>query len=202
MFWGGFAWKNLKSLSVPAENLEQNCIQLHGILQIKLDTHWTPRKTLVLGRQPFQHIPSSWNHRVGCHDMSKVTSENLKILFNPWIVSIFLIIKVTSENLKIYFNRWIFNYFVKIMKVTSEHLNILFNPWIVSSSLKSLKSPVKTWKCVSIAEFSIILWKSLKSPVNTWKYFSILSPYFFEITKVTSEHLKILFNPLKSPVKT
>ena len=161
MFWGGFAWKNVKSLPVPAENLEQNCIQLHGILQIKLDTHWTPRKTLVLGRQPFQHI-----------------------------------------NLKIGFNRWIFNYFVKIIKVTSEHLNILFNPWIVSSSLKSLKSPVKTWKCVSIAEFSIILWKSLKSPVNNWKYFSILSPYFFEITKVTSEHLKILFNPLKSPVKT
>ena len=109
---------------------EQNCIQLHGILQIKLDTHWTPRKTLVLGRQPFQHIPSSWNHRVGCHDMSKINSENLKILFNPWIVSIFLISKVTSENLKIGFNRWIFNYFVTIIKVTGEHLNILFNPWI------------------------------------------------------------------------
>ena len=116
-----------------------------------------------------------------------------------WIL---FINKVTSENLKIGFNRWIFNYFVKIIKVTSEHLNILFNPWIVSSSLKSLKSPVKTWKCVSTAEFSIILWKSLKSPVNTWTYFSILSPYFFEITKVTREHLKILFNPLKSPVKT
>ena len=117
LFWGGFAWKNLKSLSVPAEGLEQNCIQLHGILQIKLDTHWTPRKTLVLGRQPFQHI-----------------------------------------NLKIGFNRWIFNYFVKIIKVTSEHLNILFNPWIVSSSLKSLKSPVKTWKYCSILKLWIVLW--------------------------------------------
>ena len=115
------------------------------------------KKNTSTCRQPFQHIPSSWNHRVGCHDMSTITSENLKILFNPWIVS---------------------------------------------SSLKSLKSPVKAWKCVSIAEFSIILWKSLKSPMNTWKCFSILSPYFFEITKVTSEHLKILFNPLKSPVKT
>ena len=89
LFWGGFTWKKLKSLSVPAESLEQNCIHLHGILQIKLDIHWTPRKTLVLGRQPFQHIPSSWNHKVGCHDISKSTSENLKILFNPWIGSIF-----------------------------------------------------------------------------------------------------------------
>ena len=67
-------------------------------------------------------------------------------------------------------------------------------PWFL---LKSLKSPVKTWKYVSILELWVFFVKSIKSPVNTWKYCSILefSVILLKIIKVTGENLKIPFNP-------
>ena len=67
-------------------------------------------------------------------------------------------------------------------------------PWF---RLKSLKSPVKTRKYVSILDLWVFFVKSIKSPVNTWKYCSILefSVILLKIIKVTGENLKIPFNP-------